>query len=223
MQESSVNSDYPVILQLAGRLVVIVGAGQVGQRKLKGVINTGARVRVIDPAITGESPDTRIEYLQRPYQKGDLAGADLIFICTNNPTINQSVAEDAKKLSIWCCRSDRTSGTDFTLPAVLRRKDLTVSVSTGGGSPGLAALLRDDLSEKIPDSWGIAIEIIAAIRRKWLTERSEVQYNQEVLHYLLDQELMLLITHKKVKKIDQLLLSQFGPGFSLKELQVQIN
>jgi len=223
MQEPSKNSHYPVILKLAGRLVVIVGAGQVGQRKLKGVLNTGARVRVIDPTITKESPDTRVEFLPRPYKSGDLAGADLVFICTNSPAINQSIAEDAKKLSVWCCRSDHSGSNDFTLPAVLRRNDLTVTVSTGGGSPGLAVLLRDDLSEKIPDSWGIAIEIIAAIRRKWLTGHSEVQYNQEVLHYLLNQEFMLLITHKKVKKIDQLLISQFGLGFSLKELQVQIN
>lgn len=223
MQEPSTTSDYPIVLQLTGRLVVIVGAGQVGSRKLEGVLNAGARARVIDPAVPGDPTDAKVEYLQRPYQGGDLVGADLVFVCTNDPTINQSVANEAAKLSIWCCRSDRSRRTDFTLPAILRRGDLTITVSTGGGSPAMAALLRNKISEKVPDSWGIAVEIIAAIRRKWLTEHSEFQYNQEILHNLLDQELIPLIAHKKVKKIDQLLLSQFGPGFSLAELQVQIH
>jgi siroheme synthase (precorrin-2 oxidase/ferrochelatase) len=86
----------------------------------------------------------------------------------------------------------------------------------------MAALLRDEIAGQVPDSWGKAVEIVAAVRRKWLTEATEVQYNQAVLRQLLDQQLIPLITQKKVKKIDQLLLSQFGPGFSLAELQVRI-
>ena len=86
----------------------------------------------------------------------------------------------------------------------------------------MSALIRDDLAGQVPESWGKAVEIIAAIRRKWLTEQTEVQYNQEVLRNLLDQELIYLITHNKLKKINQLLLTQFGPGYSLEELQVQI-
>lgn len=222
-EEFPITADYPIVLQLTGRLVVIVGAGQVGRRKLRGVLCAGARVRVIDPADSDLTTVPQVEYLQRPFQSGDLAGADLVFICTNDPAINQIIADEAEKFSIWCCRSDQPQSGDFTLPAVLRRDKLTIAVSTGGGSPGMAAQLRDVIAEKIPQSWGKAVEIAAAIRRKWLTEHTEIQYNQEVLHNLLDKELIPLITRKQVEKIDQLLLSQFGPGFSLAELQVQIS
>ena len=214
--------DYPVVLKLAGRLVVIVGAGPVGRRKLQGVLEAGARVRVIDPAAADTPADPRVDYLRRPYRSGDLAGAELVFICTADQTLNQSVADEAERRSIWCCRSDRPKRGDFTVPAVLRRGGLTVAVSTGGGSPAMAALLRDEIAGQVPDSWGKAVEIVAAVRRKWLTEATEVQYNQAVLRQLLDRQLIPLITQKKVKKIDQLLLSQFGPGFSLAELQVRI-
>jgi hypothetical protein len=56
-----------------------------------------------------------------------------------------------------------------------------------------------------------------------LTEPTGIQYNQEVLHNLLDKELISLIAHEQVEKIDQLLLSQFGPGYRLSDLQVQID
>lgn len=214
--------DYPIVLNLSDRLVVIVGAGPVGQRKLQGVLNAGARIRMIDPILPEETDNPQLEYLSRTFRAGDLQGAALVFACTSDPHINQSIAEAAENLSIWCCRSDRAEHSDFILPAVLQRGNLLLSVSTGGGSPALSALLRDKLAETVSDSWGIAVEIIAAIRRKWLTEPTEVQYNQEVLRNLMDRELIPLIAHKEIKKIDQLLLTRFGPGFSLDELQVQI-
>ncbi|HKJ04997.1 MAG TPA: bifunctional precorrin-2 dehydrogenase/sirohydrochlorin ferrochelatase [Geopsychrobacteraceae bacterium] len=224
MQEClSTNIDYPVTLRLAGQLVVIVGAGRVGSRKLNGLSGTGARIKVIDPSVPTTPHIAEVEHLQRPYQPGDLAGADLVFICTDSPTINQSVADEAKRLSIWSCRSDLPRHSEFSVPAVLRRGELTIAVSTGGRSPALAALMRDHIAEQVPDSWGKAVEIIAAIRRKWLTEQTEVQYNQEVLRNLIDRELIHLIAGNKLNKIDQLLLAQFGPGFSLAELQVQIS
>lgn len=216
------HTDYPIVLHLAGRLTVIVGGGRVGKRKLQGVLKAGARVKVIDPSTPGEPKNENVEYVQRRYRRGDLAGAHLVFSCTDDPETNRAVAEEAEKLSIWCSRSDQPQQSDFSLPAVLRRGDLTVAVSTGGGSPAMAALLRNEIAEMVPDSWGKAVEIIAAIRRKWLTEPTEVQYNQEVLRNLLDKELIPLISRKQIKKIDQLLLTQFGPGFSLSELHVQI-
>ena len=223
MLKTSINTGYPIVLNLTGRLVVIVGAGQVGRRKLESVLTAGVRVRVIDPMSSDIPPNPAVEYLQRPYRNEDLLGATLVFICTNDPIVNQSVAEDAATLSILSCRSDQSQNADFTLPAVLHRGNLTVAVSTGGGSPAMAALLRDEIAENVSDSWGIAVDIVAAIRRKRLTEGTQVQYNQEVLHNLLNQELIPLIAHKKVENIDQLLLSQFGPGFSLAELRVEIN
>ncbi|MDT8421504.1 MAG: bifunctional precorrin-2 dehydrogenase/sirohydrochlorin ferrochelatase [Desulfuromonadales bacterium] len=221
--EKRPTAGYPVTLQLAGRLVVIVGAGQVGKRKLQGLAQSGARIKIIDPAASGIAPGEKTDCLQRPYRSGDLTGADLVFICTDDPVVNQQAADEAAALSIWYCRSDQPRQGNFTVPAVLRRENLTVSVSTGGGSPAMAALFRDRIAEMVPDSWGKAVDIIAAVRRKWLTEQTEVKYNQEVLCNLLDRELIPLIAHKQIKKIDQLLQSQFGPGFTLSELQVQID
>lgn len=217
----SCSADYPVVLDLKERQVTVIGAGQVGQRKIRGLLKAGARVRIIDPAPIENLDTDRLEHIQREYRSGDLAGSILVFICSNNPSVNQQAADEATDRSIWYNRSDSAAATAFTLPAVLRRGQLTIAVSTGGGSPAMASLIRDKIAENIPDSWGKAVEIIAAIRRKWLTEETEVQYNQEVLRYLLDKELLPLITHGQVENIDRLLLSRFGPGYSLDELQVQ--
>jgi len=215
-------SEYPINLRLTDRLVVIVGAGRVGSRKLQGVLAAGAAARLVDPTPVAGS-DPRVEHRQHPFRSGDLQDAALVFACTDNPAVNQQVAAEAARLSIWCCRADAPQEADFSLPALLRRGGLTIAVATGGSSPALAAVLRDQLAELVPPSWGKAVELVAAIRRKWLTEPSEVQYNQEVLRNLLDRELIPLIAHGQIKKIDRLLQSRFGPGFTLAELQIQLD
>jgi len=214
---------YPVVLNLTGRTVIIVGAGQVGQRKLHGALAAGARVTIIDPQKLKLAPDVHIEQIQRPYRSGDLAGAHLVFICTNSEGSNAAAAREARQLGIWACRCDRSEQSDFFLPAVLQRGPLTVAVSTSATSPAMSGLLRDQLSGTVDDSWGTAVSLIAAIRRKWLTEPAGVQYNQEVLRNLLNQELIPLISGGQLEDIDQLLLNQFGKGYSLSDLQVDIS
>ncbi|HEY5673125.1 MAG TPA: bifunctional precorrin-2 dehydrogenase/sirohydrochlorin ferrochelatase [Malonomonas sp.] len=215
--------DYPVFLNLKQRQVVIVGAGPVGRRKLAGLLQTGALIKLIDPCLVDRPClESGVETLARKFESGDLAGAALVFACTNRSEVNSLVAEEALRRKIFCCCSEQPTQGDFFLPALLRRGPLSVAVSTGGGSPALASLLRDQLAQQVPDSWGLGVEIIAAVRRKWLTEKLPSQYTQQVLRNFWEDQLLPTLARGDAEAVDRLLRETFGENFTLAQLQIHL-
>ncbi len=213
---------YPIFLNLAKRLVVVVGAGPIGRRKLAGLLQNGARVRLIDPCLVDESFENQaVEVLPRGFMAGDLAGAELVFACTNQPELNRQVVVEARRRGLFCCSATDPAEGDFFLPAVHCCGPLQLAVSTGGGSPAMAAQIRDRLAEQLPDSWGLAVEIIAAVRRKWLTEKSPNKYNQQVLRKFWEEQLVPALEAADKAAVDRLLQETFGEDYSLAMLDIQ--
>lgn len=216
-------ADYPILLQLNERLCVVVGGGSVGLRKVQALLQAGARVRLIDPE---PAPSLEafadVEIIRRPYRPGDLGGASLAFAATGERDTNAAVVREARQRSIPVNTADAPEECDFTLPALLRRGELTVAVSTGGRSPALAALVREHLAGTLGPEWATVLEIAAALRRKRLTLRGKSEYNQAILRRLLAADLPVLVAERNAASIDRLLKSLFGEGFSLAELGVHL-
>ncbi|SHI96539.1 precorrin-2 dehydrogenase / sirohydrochlorin ferrochelatase [Malonomonas rubra DSM 5091] len=221
MSEARASFGYPIFLDLQGRLAVVVGAGPVGLRKVDGLLQAGAQVRLIDPQEPVSCMDN-LEFLAREFEESDLQGATLVFACTDKKNINAQVADAARRQSVFCCRADLPEDGDFALPALFRQGALTVAVSTGGGSPTLAAEMRDRLQRHVPDCWGVSLDLMAAVRRKWLTLPNGAQYNQQVLRRFWAEQLLPQLEQKNRNKINQLLIETFGKEFSLEQLQVQL-
>ena len=142
---------YPITLtDLRGALVVLVGGGAVGARKLRGLLAVGAAVRLISPAVTPElrtlAAGGAIVWHARAYQPGDLAGARLVFAATDQRAVNAQVADDAAALGLLCNVADDPRAGDFHLPAVYREPGLLVAVSTAGANPARAKQLRDQIA-----------------------------------------------------------------------------
>ncbi|MEM7274929.1 MAG: bifunctional precorrin-2 dehydrogenase/sirohydrochlorin ferrochelatase [Actinomycetota bacterium] len=147
----------PVVLDVADRRCVVVGAGTGGRRKLLALLRAGASVTVVDPAgfdldhpqddgFDGIGPDAGIEVVARPWRAGDGADAFLVVVATDDPAVNEAVAEDAAAAGALVLRADRHDVGDLRLPAVTRGPNLTVAVDSGGGSPALAAVTRDEIA-----------------------------------------------------------------------------
>ncbi len=139
---------YPVMLHVQDRLAVVVGGGAVGRRKVEGLLQAGARIRVVDP--NGSDWPEGVERLAESYQPRHLGGAELVFACTDSPALNAQVAEDARALNAWVSRADNPADSDFTLPAVHRGPGVVLAVATTGGAPTAAAALRDALAQAMP-------------------------------------------------------------------------
>jgi precorrin-2 dehydrogenase/sirohydrochlorin ferrochelatase len=142
--------DFPVCLQLEGRRVLVVGAGEVATRRIVSVIEAGARVVVVAPdasSIVRELAATKsVDWRQRPFRSSDLRGAFLVFAATSDRAINREVARSALRAKALVNACDDPAACNFTMPAVARHGAFSLAVSTGGTSPASAARLRDELA-----------------------------------------------------------------------------
>ena len=142
-------SYYPISLDLSNRPCLVVGAGAVATRKVRGLLDSGARVTVIAPDISEEmrSLASRLEALEpRTFQPDDVAGFRLVVTATGDPAVDGAVAAEADAAGVWVNSADDPAHCSFILPAVHRDGAVTIAVSTAGLSPALAAWLRSRLA-----------------------------------------------------------------------------
>ncbi|MGI8685612.1 MAG: precorrin-2 dehydrogenase/sirohydrochlorin ferrochelatase family protein, partial [Acidimicrobiales bacterium] len=151
---------YPVNLLVAGRRCLIVGGGPVAARKAEGLLACGAVVHVV---ATEVGPDARalagVTWDERPYRAGDLAGYRLVVTATGVPDVDAAVFADGEEAGIWVNSADDPANCSFTLPAVVRRGPVVVTVSTGGHSPALAVWLKERIGAQI----GPEYEVLAGL------------------------------------------------------------
>jgi cobalt-precorrin 5A hydrolase/precorrin-3B C17-methyltransferase len=149
--EAGVGGFYPVtLIHMEGVRAVVVGGGKVGQRKVEGLLKSGAQVRLISPEATPALQDLarsgQLEWLARPYRQGDLEEARLVFAATDRREVNTEVTAEARRLGLLCNVADRPEEGSFHVPAVHRQPGLIVAVSTAGQSPGRARQIRDKIA-----------------------------------------------------------------------------
>ncbi|MCZ2858345.1 uroporphyrinogen-III C-methyltransferase [Blastococcus sp. VKM Ac-2987] len=145
---------YPVGLRLRDRLVVVVGGGRVAHRRVAGLLEARARVRVVSPEVTPalESLATAggATWHRRTYRPGDLDGAWYAVAATDDPAVNAAVAEEAEQAHIFCARADDRAASSVWTPAVGRQGDLVIGVH-GGGDPQRAIGVRDAIVAGLTD------------------------------------------------------------------------
>ncbi|GAA0381956.1 uroporphyrinogen-III C-methyltransferase [Streptomyces blastmyceticus] len=147
-------SAYPVGLRLSGRRVVVLGAGQVAQRRLPALVAAGADVLLISPSATpsveamAEAGEFRWE--RRRYRDGDLDGAWYALISTDDPAANEAASAEAEARRVWAVRSDDADAATAWTPATGRSEGVTVAVLTGR-DPRRSAAVRDAVVEGLRD------------------------------------------------------------------------
>ena len=154
---------YPVDLDVRGRLAVVVGLGAVGRRKVLGLIEAGALVRGVDPLGAAWAADLGVDLRAEPYHAAHLAGTWLA-IAASLPEVDRSVVTDARAAGILVASASDPRAGDFTLPAVWRGGPITLAVSTGWASPGLATALRDPARGPIGPEAAILAGILLDLR-----------------------------------------------------------
>jgi precorrin-2 dehydrogenase / sirohydrochlorin ferrochelatase len=174
---------FPVFLDLTDRLAVVVG-GPVGRRRAASLRAAGALVRVIClEERPGDELDARLVWFQETYTPGRLDGASLV-IAAGPPEINAQVVADARARGIWVnCASAAENG-DFHVPAVVRRGDLLLAVSTGGASPTLTRLLRQLLEAEFDEAFGRWVLLLAHLRPLVLQQVGDALEQQAVFEKL---------------------------------------
>ena len=137
--------NYPIVLDLAGVPVLVVGGGRVALRKIEGLLAANADVTVVATTVIDGIHALPVQVVTRAWETSDLDAARLVVTATDDSAVNAAVSAEARRRGIWANSADDPANCTFTLPAVARDGAVTVAVSTGGASPALASHLRGEI------------------------------------------------------------------------------
>jgi precorrin-2 dehydrogenase / sirohydrochlorin ferrochelatase len=187
------NSSYPIMVQLAGKRVVVVGGGKVAERKVSSLLDTGASIIVISPEATDRlkklAGEKKVEWRQKQYLSGDLTDAFMVFAATDDRGLNQRVGNEAGAHQL-VTMADNPEGSDFHVPASLQRGRMTIAISTGGASPKLASQIREQLEQQFDSSYEDYLNFLYQTRQKILREVEDPLLKNKLLTVIVSSEFL---------------------------------
>ena len=183
---------FPMFLKLEGRSCLVVGAGTIGQSKIRSLLVAGASVRVVAPranAVVSEwARSGVISWEARDFNTGDLDGAFLVVAATSSSDVNQATFREAQRRGVLCNVVDDPAHCDFYYPAVVRRGQLQLAISTGGHSPALAQRLRRELEAKFGAEYAGWLEELGRARQRLFASNLEPKDRRRRLHELASRQ-----------------------------------
>ena len=183
---------FPFFIELNKQSILLVGGGEVAERKLDLLLKANATVTIVSPEFTnyleGFSKDKNVTFIKESYHSDLLAKDNYTFIiaATNDEEVNEKIANDANQHNILVNVVDKPEICDFIFPSILERGPITVAVSTGGSSPVLARMLRTKLETMVPGGYGKLAKIISenrvSIRKRLKNSKSNRIFWEQILN-----------------------------------------
>jgi len=177
-----------MVLKLAGRPCLVVGAGDVAEGKISGLLDASAKVRVVAPEATQQvqswAAAGQIEWLARPCEPSDLDGMFLVVAATSDAELQQDISAEARRRGVLCNVVDVPELCDFYYPAVAHRGALQIAISTSGQSPALAQRLRKELEEQFGPEYEAWLQQLGEERAKLFAASMDPEERKRLLHDL---------------------------------------
>ncbi|MEW5800812.1 MAG: bifunctional precorrin-2 dehydrogenase/sirohydrochlorin ferrochelatase [bacterium] len=186
---------YSVCLDLRKKQCLVIGGGAVAERKIFTLLEYDTAVAVISPRITPSivhlADEGKLLYTAREFQPGDTKGYFLIIAATNNDHVNKAISREAQEAHILVNVVDAPDDSTFILPALVKRGDLTISISTGGKSPALARKMREDMEAQYGPEYGILVDILGNLRKNILLKEPDISKRKEIFQRLAESDELL--------------------------------
>jgi len=167
---------YPVVLDLRGRSCLVIGEGPLAEEKVHGLLAAGA-------AVTHRAS----------YEESDLNGMALAIVCGQPPDVAEAVWQEAQRRNILINTVDDPPRCGFIAPAIVRRGDLAVAISTNGKAPALAVRLRQRLETELGEEYGRFLALAGSVRAPLLASRPDFGERRELWYRLVDSDVLDLL------------------------------
>lgn len=217
---------YPVFLDLRERKCLVVGGGEVAQRKVRGLVEAGARVTVVSPKLTPSLrrlvEKRKVRHVRRRYRGGDLDGYFLIYGATDHSAAHSAMAGEARSGGFLLNIVDRPELSDFIAPAVVRRGDLVLAISTGGASPALAKKLRQELEQTYGPEYARTLRFLQSLRRKLMASSLSSAERQKIFANLVRSPVIDYFKEEKTPELRALLTRIVGRRRHLSDLGIKL-
>lgn len=190
-------SSYPVSLNIESRRCVVIGGGTIAERKVVVLLQAKADVLVVSPELTSKLQELAagnlIEHIAANYESRYLDKAFLIIAATNNQTVNKEIFEEAQQRGILVNVVDDPVLCTFFAPAVVRRGDLTISISTAGKSPSLSRRIREELEDRYGPEYGEFVRLLGEIRCEVIEHHLNYTESARAFREILDSDVLDLL------------------------------
>lgn len=200
---------YPINLDLTGQACLVLGGGSVAERKVRRLLDEGAVVTVIAPALTPAlqilAEEHQLSWQRRTYQPGDETTFFLIICATDDEAVSQAVSAAAKAQGKLLNVCDVPDLCNFTLPSIVRQGDLQLTISTNGKAPAFSRWLRKHLEQNFDERYGRWMAELAAIRKEGQTLLATSRDRQAFWRQALTDDVMDLVENNEIDAASTLL------------------
>jgi precorrin-2 dehydrogenase len=215
--QASMNTYYPVYIQLRDQHCVVIGGGKIAEGKVDGLLAVQANVTVISPVLTPRLNDLaeqqQIAYLARTYQPGDLAGAFMVICATDQAEINHQVWQEATANHQLVNVVDDTPRCNFIAPSILRKGDLTIAISTSGKAPALAVRLKERLQHEIGPEYERFLELAGELREPLARHIPDFETRKTLWYELVDSEILEVLARGDERSAREIISRVVGFDF----------
>jgi precorrin-2 dehydrogenase/sirohydrochlorin ferrochelatase len=179
---------------------LVIGGGDVAERKVIRLLRSGARVTVVGKSLTTVlevlKSEKRIEHIASDYREGHIEGAFLVIGATDRADVNERIRRDGRNRHVLVNIVDDPEQCDFILPSLVERGDLTIAVSTGGKSPALAKKMRIELEELYGPEYEVFLRILGVVRERILRRGGSADGNRLIFESVVDSDILERIRQK---------------------------
>ncbi|PID71865.1 MAG: siroheme synthase [Desulfobulbus propionicus] len=216
---------YPICLQLTNKLCVVIGGGGVAERKVKEILSQHGCVRLISPDLTEYLQqlvkNEHIEWWNKEYSTGDLAGAFLVFAATSNTKVQQQILADANQQNVLINVADHPDCCDFHVPASIHRGELTIAISTNGKSPAMSAMVRKRLEPHIGEEFGVLLELMSQVRQQVIGSVAQQQEKRILFQKIFDEDILGWIKQGQWELVASHIENVLGPSIEIDWMRIK--
>jgi precorrin-2 dehydrogenase / sirohydrochlorin ferrochelatase len=192
---------FPLFLKLEGRVCLVVGGGPEVAGKIPGLLASGAQVRIVAPQVTEAirrlTDENSVIWYARQFEPGDLDGVALAIALDDDDAVNAEVYREATARGVLCNVVDQPDRCHFYYPAVVRRGQLQIAISTGGVSPALASQIRRDLEEQFDSAYSEWVDALGDARERVMRESPRSPRRTRLLQRIASKQAYRSFTAKR--------------------------
>jgi precorrin-2 dehydrogenase/sirohydrochlorin ferrochelatase len=200
---------YPLYLDISKRRCVVIGGGDVAERKVIKLLECDARVVVVSthltPGLEAIKNKKKIHHIADEYDSDHIEGSFIVVGATDRDDVNEQIFMDSRARGILVNIVDDPKRCDFIVPSIVRTGDLAIAISTGGKSPIMARRLREELEKIYGPEYGILLDIMGALREKMITRGESPENNKNVFESVLDSGIIEYIRKEEWGRVKEML------------------
>lgn len=189
---------FPLFIDLNGKKCIFVGGGNVAARKIEALLPFNPEIVVISPETDSRikefANEGKLTIISRTYYRGDLAGAFMAVAAASDRRINDEAYNEAVKEGIYINVADSPEKCTFTFPAVVKRDEIVIGISTSGSYPALSKRIRQMVEGVLPEDLGRVAAVLQKFRRKALEEIGDWENRRKFINRALEEALGIEIS-----------------------------